>query len=87
MIHPAGGGLPPTGITPSPSEGIRVTRLMIAAALWANAEVTRLTKSPVAPPTAGVPRGEVPRNVRPWREPVTTAPTTQTCDPPTTEKK
>jgi hypothetical protein len=58
--------------------------LMIAAGLW----LSSLRVPPPPPPTAGVPRNEVPRNVRPWREPVTTQPTTQTCDPPpATEKK
>ena len=58
-----------------------MSALLIAASLWASAELARLTRPQPAPPTVGVPRGEVPRNVRPWREPVTT-PTTQTCDPP-----
>lgn len=59
-----------------------MTRLMIAAALWANAEVTRLTKPLVTPPTVGVPRGEVPRNVRPWTPPTTPATVPGECQPP-----
>lgn len=60
---------------------------MLTFALWLSIEFARLTAHPTPPPpTASIPRGEVPRNVRPWTPP---AATTQPdpCGPPVPKEK
>lgn len=59
-----------------------MSALLIAASLWASAELARLTRPQPAPPTVGVPRGETPRNVRPWTPPTTPATVPGECVPP-----
>jgi len=60
---------------------------MIGFALWVDS-LTRpkLPPAPAPAPIAGVPRGERPKNVRPWVAPVDTPATTPTQSPPVERK-
>lgn len=58
-----------------------MSALLIGFALWFDS-LTRTQLPPPPPPTAGVPRGEKPRNVRPWVAPVTTPATVPSNPPP-----
>ncbi len=58
-----------------------MSALLIGFALWVDS-FTRPQLPPPPPPTAGVPRGERPRNVRPWVAPVTTPATVPASPPP-----
>lgn len=63
-----------------------MSTLVIAAALWVASQ--KLPQFPPPPaPTVGVPRGEVPKNVRPWRGPVTTPATSPAPCPPPVPKR
>ena len=60
-----------------------MSALLIGFALWVDS-FTRPQIPPPPPPTVGIPRGERPRNVRPWVAPVTT-PATVPVQPPPSE--